>query len=114
MNAEHLLRDVQLLMPNASPFEQLQMAYLISVETESTEASERTGLRQLATEIRSQLQAATEQFLAVADELSRLARFDPCKFSPNQIWSLFRSLNVHRQLLRIYAGRNAFQSPAER
>jgi hypothetical protein len=105
MNAEHLVHDVQALMPNASQFEVLQMAYLVSVETKATDRQDSSRLAQVVEEIRPRLRIASDQFAAVAHELSGVGRFDPCKFSPTQLWSLLRSIKVHSQLLQLYMGR---------
>ncbi len=105
MNAEHLVNDVQALMPNASQFEVLQMAYLVSVETDATDRQDTARLAHLVQEIRPRLRAASDQYAAVTHELSGVGRFDPCKFSPNQLWSLLRSIKVHSQLLQLYMGR---------
>lgn len=105
MNAAHLVNDIQLVMPAASQFEILQMAYLVSLEAAETDRENPERLRQLVREIQLRLKAASDQFTAVAHELSAVGRFDPCKFSPNQLWSLLRSIKVHSQLLQLYTGR---------
>ena len=103
MNAQHLVREIQSLMPNASPMEVLQMAYLVSVE-ENQHPSAGHPLAGTFQDVRQRLGAASDQFVAVGRELSSIARFDPCKFTPRQLWDLIRSLKVHSQLLRLYTG----------
>jgi hypothetical protein len=57
-----------------------------------------TGLR---------LQAATDQHAAMTEELENLARSDPRKFSPDQIWVLIRAIKVQSQILQLYVGEAA-------
>lgn len=65
-----------------------------------TEAWKQTGLR---------LQAATDQHAAMTQELEDLARSDPEKFTPEQIWVLVRAIKVQSQILSLYVG----QSPLD-
>ncbi len=50
------------------------------------------------------LQAATDQHAAMTEELESLARSDPRKFSPEQIWVLIRAIKVQSQILELYVG----------
>ena len=50
------------------------------------------------------LQAATDQHAAMTEELDSLARTDPQRFSPEQIWILVRAIKVQSQLLELYVG----------
>lgn len=63
-----------------------------------TEAWKEMGLR---------LQAATDQHAAMTEELESLARSDPRKFSPDQIWVLIRAIKVQSQILELYVGEAA-------
>ena len=53
------------------------------------------------------LQAATDQHAAMTEELERLARSDPRKFTPDQIWVLIRAIKVQSQILQLYLGEPA-------
>ncbi|MDP7017839.1 MAG: hypothetical protein QGG36_18685 [Pirellulaceae bacterium] len=53
------------------------------------------------------LQAATDQHAAMTEELESLARSDPRKFSPDQIWILIRAIKVQSQILELYVGEPA-------
>jgi len=64
-------------------------------ETILTQAWKEMGLR---------LQAATDQHAAMTEELESLARSDPRKFSPEQIWVLIRAIKVQSQILELYVG----------
>ncbi|MEO8498330.1 MAG: hypothetical protein ABI614_24980, partial [Planctomycetota bacterium] len=50
------------------------------------------------------LQAATDQHAAMTEELEDLARSDPQKFNPEQIWILIRAIKVQSQILQLYVG----------
>ena len=60
-----------------------------------TQAWKQMGLR---------LQAATDQHAAMTEELERLAKSDPKRFSPDQIWILIRAIKVQSQILQMYIG----------
>ena len=53
------------------------------------------------------LQLATDQHVAMTEELETLARSDPKKFSPEQILVLIRAIKVQSQLLQLYVGEPA-------
>jgi len=55
-------------------------------------------------EVNLRLQAATDQHVAVSEELEALTNSDPQDFSSEQIWVLVRSIKVQNQLLRLYVG----------
>jgi hypothetical protein len=40
----------------------------------------------------------------MTDELERLAKSDPRKFTPDQIWILIRAIKVQGQILQLYIG----------
>jgi hypothetical protein len=50
------------------------------------------------------MQAATDQHAAMTEELESLARSDPRRFSPQQIWVLIRAIKVQSQILQLYVG----------
>jgi hypothetical protein len=53
------------------------------------------------------MQAATDQHAAMTEELESLARSEPLRFSPEQIWALIRVIKVQGQILQLYVGRPA-------
>jgi hypothetical protein len=67
-------------------------------DAQLAEAWKQTGLR---------LQAATDQHAAMTQELEELARSDPEKFTPDQIWVLVRAIKVQSQVLSLYVGHSA-------
>jgi hypothetical protein len=50
------------------------------------------------------VQAATDQHAAMTEELESLARSDPQRFTPDQIWVLIRAIKVQSQILQLYVG----------
>jgi hypothetical protein len=40
----------------------------------------------------------------MTEELESLARSDPRKFTPEQIWVLIRAIKVQSQILQLYVG----------
>jgi hypothetical protein len=67
----------------------------LSDEDILTEAWREAGLK---------LQLATDQHAAMTEELESLARSDPRRFSPEQIWVLIRAIKVQSQILQLYVG----------
>jgi hypothetical protein len=47
--------------------------------------------------------------MAMTHELESLAKSDPRKFTPDQIWVLIRAIKVQSQVLRLYVGDPAFE-----
>jgi hypothetical protein len=108
MNCRELAARIEQLQPNSSPRDVARLCLLLSNAVEEmselddertlTSAWKETGLR---------LQAATDQHAAMTEELESLARSDPRKFSPEQIWILIRAIKVQSQILQLYVGEPA-------
>jgi len=73
----------------------------LSDEDILTEAWREAGLR---------LQLATDQHAAMTEELESLARSDPRRFAPEQIWVLIRAIKVQSQILQLYVGQPVFDA----
>ncbi len=105
MDCQGLAARVQQLRPDAEPRDVARLCLLLSNTVESidilqdevrfTAAWRETGLR---------LQAATDQHAAMMEELENLARTDPKRFTPDQIWILIRAIKVQSQILELYIG----------
>ncbi len=108
MNCQQLAARIEQLQPGSSPRDVARLCLLLSNAVEDVEdlgdedalttAWKATGLR---------LQAATDQHAAMTEELESLARSDPRKFSPDQIWILIRAIKVQSQILQLYVGEGA-------
>ena len=105
MNCQELAGRIEQLQPEADVRDVARLCLLLSnsvdnveeLEDENTLAAawKETGLR---------LQASTDQHAAMTEELDNLARSDPQKFTPDQIWILIRAIKVQSQILQLYIG----------
>jgi hypothetical protein len=108
MNCHELAARIETLQPTSGPRDVARLCLLLSNTVEDisalenqdtlTSAWKETGLR---------LQAASDQHAAMTEELENLARSDPKKFSPDQIWVLIRAIKVQSQILQLYVGEAA-------
>lgn len=105
MNCQELAGRIEKLQPEADTRDVARLCLLLSNSVDTVEqlvdedmlsdAWKETGLR---------LQAATDQHAAMTEELDNLARSDPRKFTPDQIWILIRAIKVQSQILQLYVG----------
>jgi hypothetical protein len=105
---EDLAARIHRMQPASTPRDVARLCLLLTNLTDDlgtldddvrlSEAWKQTGLR---------LQAATDQHAAMTQELEELARSDPEKFSPDQIWVLVRAIKVQSQVLSLYVGQSA-------
>jgi hypothetical protein len=110
VTCQDLAARIQRIQPASTPRDVARLCLLLTNLTDDlaaldddmrlTEAWKQTGLR---------LQAATDQHAAMTQELEDLARGDPEKFTPEQIWVLVRAIKVQSQILSLYVG----QSPLD-
>ena len=108
MKCQDLADRIERLQPETATRDIARLCLLLSNAIEDvddfanedvlTEAWREMGLR---------LQAATDQHAAMTEELEQLARSDPRKFSPDQIWILIRAIKVQSQILQLYIGETA-------
>lgn len=105
MNCTDLAERIERLQPDATPKDVARLCLLLSNTVESVETFENED--RLATawkEMGLKLQVATDQHAAMTQELEDLARSDPRKFTPDQIWVLIRAIKVQSQILQFYVG----------
>lgn len=105
---EELAKRIQRIQPASEPRDVARLCLLLTNQVDDlgaleddaclAEAWQQTGLR---------LQAATDQHAAMTQELDALARSDPEKFTPDQIWVLVRAIKVQSQILSLYVGQAA-------
>jgi hypothetical protein len=108
MNCNQLAARIETIQPDAMPCDVARLCLLLTNcvdnvdeladESRLTEAWQHMGIR---------LQAATDQHEAMTQELEDLARSDPKKFTPDQIWVLLRAIKVQSQILQMYVGQPA-------
>jgi hypothetical protein len=105
MNCMTLAENVQRFQPDATPREVARLCLLLSNAVDEVDALENPEcLEETWSEIGLRLQAATDQHAAMTEELEALARSDPRRFTPDQIWILIRAIKVQSQVLRLYVG----------
>jgi hypothetical protein len=108
MNCHELAARIENLQPASSPRDVARLCLLLSNTVEDIEALDNPDALSAAwKETGLRLQAATDQHAAMTEELENLARSDPRKFSPDQIWVLIRAIKVQSQILQLYVGEAA-------
>ena len=105
---DELAQRIQRIQPSSAPRDVARLCLLLTNQVDDlgrfeddsrlAEAWKETGLR---------LQAATDQHAAMTQELEELARSDPEKFTPDQVWVLVRAIKVQSQILSLYVGQAA-------
>ncbi|MEE2640348.1 MAG: hypothetical protein VX768_06950 [Planctomycetota bacterium] len=105
MNCTTLAEHVKKLRPESTTRDVARLCLLLSNAVEDIrELDQPECLEENWNEIGLRLQAATDQHAAMTEELEELARSDPRRFTPDQIWILIRAIKVQSQVLRLYIG----------
>lgn len=108
MNCHELAARIEQLQPNSTPRDVARLCLLLSNAVADTgDFDDQEALTSAWKETGLRLQAATDQHAAMTEELENLARSDPRKFSPEQIWVLIRAIKVQSQILQLYVGEPA-------
>lgn len=105
MNCQDLATRIQRLQPDAAARDVARLCLLLANSTD--DVSKLNDDRRLTTawrEMGLRLQAATDQHAAMTEDLESLARSDPHRFTPDQIWVLIRAIKVQSQILQLYVG----------
>jgi len=105
MNCSELAHRVADLQPEAPARDIARLCLLLTNAVETIDdLSNDDQLTETWKEVGLRLQAATDQHAAMTMELESLARSDPSRFCPEQIWILIRAIKVQSQILRLYVG----------
>ena len=104
MTCEQLARRLQRLQPESSPRDVARLCLLLTNLVDELDTLDDDGLIEAWQQAGLKLQVATDQHAAMTLELETLARSDPEKFSPEQIWVLVRAIKVQSQILSLYVG----------
>ena len=104
MTCEALANRLQHLQPAASPRDVARLCLLLTNLVDDLETLDDDALIEAWQQAGLKLQVATDQHAAMTLELETLARSDPEKFSPEQIWVLVRAIKVQSQILSLYVG----------
>jgi hypothetical protein len=108
MKCTDLARRIEELRPGADVRDVARLCLLLSNASNCVEElSSDIRLASAWQEMDLRLQAATDQHAAMTEELEDLARSDPQKFTPDQIWILIRAIKVQSQILQLYVGEAA-------
>ena len=105
MNCQELASRIQQLQPDAATRDVARLCLLLANSTD--DVGKLDNERQLTAawrEMGLRLQAATDQHAAMTEELESLAKSDPRRFTPDQIWVLIRAIKVQSQILQLYVG----------
>ena len=105
MNCTELAEKIEHLQPNAETRDVARLCLLLTNSVNDVEVLEdEKTLTDCWRDIGLRIQAATDQHAAMTEELENLARSDPKKFTPEQIWVLIRAIKVQSQILQLYVG----------
>jgi hypothetical protein len=105
MNCQDLASHIQRLQPDAAARDVARLCLLLANATDDVNKFDDDRLLTSAwREMGLRLQAATDQHAAMTEELETLARSDPRRFTPDQIWVLIRAIKVQSQILQLYVG----------
>jgi len=108
MKCAELAQRIEQLRPDADPRDVARLCLLLTNASDDVrEYDDDTRLREAWHEMDLRVQAATDQHAAMTYELESLARSDPQKFTPDQIWVLIRAIKVQSQILQLYLGEPA-------
>jgi hypothetical protein len=108
MKCQELARRIETLQPHAEPRDVARYCLLLSNWLEDTNLLEDDeALITAWKEVNLRWQATSDQHAAVTEELENLAKSDPKKFTPDQIWILIRAIKVQSQILQLYIGDEA-------
>ena len=105
MNCTDLAKRIEEIRPEADARDVARLCLLLSNSAHDIEKlAEDAKLTAVWKDMDMRLQAATDQHAAMTEELECLARSDPQKFNPDQIWILIRAIKVQSQILQLYVG----------
>lgn len=108
MNCTELAEKIERLQPKAETRDVARLCLLLTNAVEDVEAlHDDSRLTAIWRDMGLRIQAATDQHAAMTEELENLARTDPRKFTPEQIWVLIRAIKVQSQILQLYVGEPA-------
>ena len=105
MKCAELAEKIEKLQPDADTRDVARLCLLLSNGSHPVDnLSDDKNLARAWKEMGLRLQAATDQHAAMTEELERLAKSDPKRFTPDQIWILIRAIKVQSQILQLYIG----------
>ena len=104
MHLTELAEKIQARDPEADTPDVARLCLMVSNLVSDLETLDDDGLAEAQRDASLRLQAASDQHLAVTQELEELANTDPKQFDREQIWVLLRAIKVQSQILQMYIG----------
>ena len=105
MNCHELARRIERLQPEADLRNVARLCLLLAnVTPDVGQLQDDQQLTAAWQDIYLRMQATADQHAAMTEELDGLARSDPKRFTPDQIWVLIRAIKVQSQILQLYLG----------
>ena len=99
----HLAERISQLDPELSPTCVARLCLLMLSEAKDLDELEsEEGLRSAWKHASFRLEAATDQYAAVSQELEEMCDSGPIQFTPDQLWVLLRAVKVQSQILELY------------
>ena len=101
-----LAKRIERLRPGADVRDVARLCLLLSnsIAEDIDKLADDSTLATAWKEMDLRLQAATDQYAAMTEELESLAASDPREFHAEQIWILIRAIEVQSQILQLYVG----------
>jgi hypothetical protein len=108
MNCQELAQRIEKFHPEAEVRDVARLCLLLANTMPDVERlADDQVLARVWKDIHLRMQATADQHAAMTEELETLARSDPKKFTPDQIWVLIRAIKVQSQMLQLYLGDTA-------
>jgi hypothetical protein len=108
MNCHELAHRIQRLQPHAEMRDVARLCLLLANSIKNVEQlKDDRQLAEIWKDVNLRMQANADQHAAMTEELENLAKSDPKKFTPDQIWILIRAIKVQSQILQMYIGEDA-------
>lgn len=108
MKCTDLAARIERLRPGAELRDVARLCLLLGNSgRDLNDLADDTSLASAWKEMDLRMQLATDQHAAMTEELESLARSDPRKFNPDQVWVLIRAIKVQSQILQMYVGEPA-------
>jgi hypothetical protein len=105
MNCQQLAHRIEQFHPGAEVRDVARLCLLLANTVPDVEQlADDQALARIWKETHLRMQLAADQHAAMTEELESLARSDPKKFTPDQIWILIRAIKVQSQMLQLYLG----------
>ena len=108
MKCTDLAYCIERIRPEAQPRDVARLCLLLANSYSNLEGlADDAALIAAWKEMDLRMQAVTDQHAAMTEELDNVARSDPKRFTPAQIWMLIRVIKVQSQMLQLYVGQPA-------